>query len=128
MNKIAVVLVPILLAACASAPKTDSSQASPSTKTASSSPVETKADATVSSAAETHASVPVAKMEASNLTTEMQELHNQSVFFDFDRYDIKTEYRDVIVKHAEFIKAHENDLVTVEGNCDERGSNEYNLA
>lgn len=128
MNKIAVVLVPILLAACASTPKTDSSQASPSNKTASGSPVVTKSDATISSAAETNVSVPAAKMEANKLAAELQELHNQSVFFDFDQYDIKPEYRDVIEKHAEFIKAHENDVVTVEGNCDERGSNEYNLA
>lgn len=128
MNKIAIVLVPILLAACASTPKTDSSQASPSNETASGSPVVTKSDATVSGVAETNVSVLAAKMEANKLATELQELHSQSVFFDFDQYDIKPEYRDVIEKQAEFIKAHENDVVTVEGNCDERGSNEYNLA
>lgn len=128
MKKIAVVLVPILLAACASTPKTESSQASPSSVTASGSQVVTKSDAPVGSAAETIAPIPTAKMEANKVAAELHGLHNQSVFFDFDKYDIKPEYRDVIEKQAGFIKAHENDVVTVEGNCDERGSNEYNLA
>lgn len=127
MIKVAAVLVSILLAACASTPKTDSSQASPANENAGASPVVTKSDATISSAAETNVSASTAEMEANKLAAELQDLHKQNVFFDFDRYDIKPEYRDVIEKQAEFIKAHKNDVVTVEGNCDERGSTEYNL-
>ncbi|MGB8410375.1 MAG: OmpA family protein, partial [Gallionella sp.] len=33
-----------------------------------------------------------------------------------------------LLKQAAFLKAHNNDVVTIEGNCDERGSPEYNLA
>ena len=67
-------------------------------------------------------------MESKKLAAEIQELQKQSIYFDFDKADIKPEYKDVIVKQAEFIKAHKNDVVTVEGNCDERGSTEYNVA
>jgi peptidoglycan-associated lipoprotein len=41
---------------------------------------------------------------------------------------VKPEYQDIIQKQAQFIKDHKNDVVTVEGNTDERGSSEYNLA
>ena len=58
----------------------------------------------------------------------MRELEKQSIYFDFDRYAVKPEYRNIVQIQAEFIKAHKNAMVTVEGNADERGSNEYNLA
>lgn len=127
MKKIAVVLVPLLLAACASTPRAGSSQASPSNENTSGSPAAAKSGATIGSAAETKVSVSSAEIGANKLAAELQELQKQSVFFDFDKYDIKPEYRDVIQKQAEFIRAHENDVVTVEGNCDERGSTEYNI-
>src|SRR3989338_6313627 len=127
MKKIAAVLASILLAACASTPKTDSSQGSPSKEKTNGTQVAAKSEAAISSVAETNVSLSSSEIEANKLAAELQELQKQSVFFDFDIYDIKPEYRDVIQKQAEFIKAHENDVVTVEGNCDERGSTEYNL-
>lgn len=127
MKRIAVVLVPLLLAACASTPKAGSSQASLSNENTSGSPAVAKSDATASSAAETNVSVSSVEIGANKLAAELLELQKQSVFFDFDKYDIKPAYRDVIQKQAEFIKAHNNDVITVEGNCDERGSTEYNL-
>ncbi|MBI3581496.1 MAG: peptidoglycan-associated lipoprotein Pal [Nitrospinae bacterium] len=51
-----------------------------------------------------------------------------TVYFDFDKYDVKPEYRGVLAKNAEIIKDHQSMKVAVEGHCDERGTAEYNLA
>lgn len=50
------------------------------------------------------------------------------VYFDFDRYDIKTDQKKRIIGNAEYLKENSNLVVRVEGNCDERGTNEYNMA
>lgn len=112
MKKTAVILASILLAACASTPKTDSSQQSKTNTSA-------EANASALSAAE---------IEQRKLADEMDELKKQSIYFDFDKFVIKPEYRAAVQKQADFIKKHKNDVVTVEGNADERGSEEYNLA
>lgn len=119
MGKIAVVLVPFLLAACSSMPKTDSSQAPQSN-----SPPPTAN----SMAIEKNTSVSSEDIEASKLAAEARELQKQSIYFDFDMYAVKPEYQNIVQQQAAFIKAHRNDIVTVEGNADERGSGEYNLA
>ena len=119
MKKLAVVSI-FLLVACSSTPKTDSLPASQPSK-ADSSPATTRS-------VENNASVSSADIEAKKLAVEMRELEKQSIYFDFDRYAVKPEYRNIVQIQAEFIKAHKNAMVTVEGNADERGSNEYNLA
>ncbi len=50
------------------------------------------------------------------------------VYFDFDKYDLKPEARDRLAKNADFMRKYETVSVTVEGHCDERGTNEYNIA
>lgn len=50
------------------------------------------------------------------------------IHFDFDKYNIKNEYVPVLKGSAEWIKAHPGTKVVVEGHCDNRGSNEYNIA
>jgi len=55
-------------------------------------------------------------------------LAERSVYYDFDRYDIKEEYVPIIEAHANFLLAHPDIKIKVEGNCDDRGSREYNLA
>ena len=50
------------------------------------------------------------------------------VFFDFDKYSIKDEYKDVLAKNAELLMANPGAKLFVEGHCDERGMNEYNMA
>ena len=52
----------------------------------------------------------------------------QDVFFDFDSYVIRPDDASVLQHDSEWIKAHPKVIVTVEGNCDERGTVEYNLA
>lgn len=55
-------------------------------------------------------------------------LADRSIYYDFDRYDIKDEYVPIIEAHANFLLQHPDIKVRVEGNCDDRGSREYNLA
>ena len=50
------------------------------------------------------------------------------VYFDFDKSDIKPEFESVIRANAEQLLGKPNMTVTIEGHCDERGTNEYNLA
>ena len=52
----------------------------------------------------------------------------EDVFFDFDRFGIKDEYKGVLRRNAEILMANPNKRVLVEGHCDERGTNEYNMA
>jgi peptidoglycan-associated lipoprotein len=50
------------------------------------------------------------------------------VHFDFDRYDIRAEAATILDAHAAWLKANANGLLLIEGHCDERGTNEYNVA
>ncbi len=50
------------------------------------------------------------------------------VRFDFDKYDIKPEAREALKKLGDYLKANKAAKVLIEGNCDERGTAEYNLA
>lgn len=51
-----------------------------------------------------------------------------SVYFDFDRFDLKPEGKGVASAYADFLKSDTNSKVMIEGNADERGTVEYNLA
>ncbi|HTZ40084.1 MAG TPA: peptidoglycan-associated lipoprotein Pal, partial [Syntrophales bacterium] len=50
------------------------------------------------------------------------------IYFEFDRFELSTEAREILNKVAEFLKANPKKSITIEGNCDDRGTNEYNLA
>ena len=52
----------------------------------------------------------------------------KDVFFDFDRYDIRADDAKILDGNATWLKSNANNLVLIEGHCDERGTNEYNLA
>ncbi len=55
-------------------------------------------------------------------------LAKRSIFFDFDKSTIKPEYQDIVSAHARFLAEHGNLKMVLQGNADERGSSEYNLA
>lgn len=55
-------------------------------------------------------------------------LSKRSIFFDFDSFVVKDEYRSVLEAHAGYLKAKRDSRVILQGNADERGSREYNLA
>ncbi len=50
------------------------------------------------------------------------------VYFEFDKYDLLPEARERLARNAEFMNEHPDFIFTIEGHCDERGTNEYNLA
>ena len=50
------------------------------------------------------------------------------VFFEFDRYDLSDEARQILQRHARWMKEYPKVYLSVEGHADERGTREYNLA
>jgi peptidoglycan-associated lipoprotein len=55
-------------------------------------------------------------------------LTKRSVFYDLDKYDIKDEYRPVLQAHGKNLAENRSMKMLIQGNCDERGSREYNIA
>ncbi len=55
-------------------------------------------------------------------------LAKRSVYFDFDSNAVKDEYRGLVQAHSKYMTDHRDTRIRIEGNCDERGSREYNLA
>ncbi|MES0446512.1 MAG: peptidoglycan-associated lipoprotein Pal [Desulfobacterales bacterium] len=52
----------------------------------------------------------------------------EDIYFEFDKSDLLAESQEVLRVKADFLKDNPDVLVIVEGHCDERGTNEYNLA
>ncbi len=55
-------------------------------------------------------------------------LSKRSVYFDFDQFVIKPEAKPLVEAHAKFLVANPQMRMLIQGNTDERGSREYNLA
>ena len=55
-------------------------------------------------------------------------LAQRSVFFDFDKYEVKSEYSPLVTNHAKYLQSHTAHKIQIQGNTDERGTAEYNLA
>ncbi|HXR56855.1 MAG TPA: peptidoglycan-associated lipoprotein Pal [Casimicrobiaceae bacterium] len=55
-------------------------------------------------------------------------LSKRSVYFDFDSFVVKDDYKPLVEAHARYLQSHPNARMTVQGNTDERGSREYNIA
>jgi peptidoglycan-associated lipoprotein len=55
-------------------------------------------------------------------------LSKRSVFFEYDSNAVKDEYRGVVQAHSRYMTEKRDSKIRIEGNCDERGSREYNLA
>jgi len=71
-------------------------------------------------------------LDSDDLRVVNEELRRQGfapdVYFEFDQSDLKPEAIQALSRNAEFLKLHPEFLLTIEGHCDERGTNEYNLA
>src|ERR1044071_2772923 len=52
----------------------------------------------------------------------------QEVYFGFDSFDLSNEARATLKRNADWLKANQSVRVEIEGHCDDRGTNEYNLA
>ncbi len=53
---------------------------------------------------------------------------NEDIYFDFDRSDLKPETQEILKRKAEWLRNNPGESGIIEGHCDERGTNEYNLA
>jgi len=59
---------------------------------------------------------------------EFWDSHIKDIFFDFDKYDIREDARQILSEDARALAERSHLRVTIEGHCDERGSEKYNLA
>lgn len=108
----------MLLAACSST-KLDDQNA----------PVETRVDAGADMhGADTRAVSNTPSTDADPLNDPQGILSRRSVYFDYDRYSVKEEFHPVIEAHATYLNAHKNRQIIIQGNTDDRGGAEYNLA
>ena len=55
-------------------------------------------------------------------------LTQRSIYFDFDKFEVKPEYLDIVNAHAQYAADHPGAKMTLKGHADYRGSHEYNLA
>lgn len=114
MKKVATLIASsLLIAACSTTEKPGANQTQANAAADKSSPV----------AAQAQAATP-----AQTVASQLESLNKESVYFDFDKYEVKPAFRDAVRHEASWMQAHKTDMVTLEGNTDDRGSDEYNLA
>jgi len=65
---------------------------------------------------------------AQKLRDAIQIFEYEKIYFDFDKSELKPEAQAVLKKKAEWLKTNSAFSLRIEGHCDERGTNEYNLA
>ena len=109
-------LLALLIAGCGSTPDSDQNNA----------PVDSRSgggDVTTVTAP----GVGSGKLPA-ELTDPKSILSKRSIYFDYDKFDIRSEYRDLVAAHAKFLTNNRQFKMLIQGNTDERGSREYNLA
>src|SRR5262249_31759644 len=117
------IAVALAAAACSSTDKKDT----PATVTDKSTGVQQQQSGMGSSTAQPQR--PMDKVSGNPLNDPNNPLSKRSVYFDFDSNAVKDEYRGLVQAHSRFMTTDKRDSrIRIEGNCDERGSREYNLA
>jgi len=124
-------LVGLIISGCAKQPATTAATAAPAPapapapRAAAPGPAPTAAAPAESGAAATAAPASTARPSLKEFTAVAA---LKDVFFEFDKYDIRAEDAKTLDANATWLKANAENLVLIEGHCDERGTNEYNLA
>ncbi len=77
--------------------------------------------------ASTNALPGQAGVQGDELNNPNSPLAKRTIYFDFDKSDVKDEFKPIIAAHAHYLATHPNAHVVLEGNTDERGSREYNI-
>ncbi len=72
--------------------------------------------------------MPSAATSGNPLRDPRSPLSRREIFYDYDSFTVKDEYKPLLEAHANYLKQNRNARIKVEGNTDERGSREYNLA
>jgi peptidoglycan-associated lipoprotein len=88
-----------------------------------------KVDTAAMEQAERERKARLAEMEMANkLRDEVRAFEAETIYFDFDRSELKSSARAVLAKKAEWLRKNPQFSLNIEGHCDERGTIEYNLA
>ena len=93
-------------------------------------PEETEAPAPVEQPEEVETSAapdPRDYTDSRNFDNPESLLSKRVVYFDFDKSEVKAEYRDIVAAHASYLASSSSARVTLESHADERGTREYNL-
>jgi peptidoglycan-associated lipoprotein len=124
-----VLVLSLFLAGCPKRPATTAASAPPpSGAPAPSSAAPPTSSAPAPAVTPTPAAPSTAAPAPPPAPSEFRETDNlKDVFFDFDKYDIRPSDAKLLDTNAAWLKTN-NNLVLIEGHCDERGTNEYNLA
>lgn len=122
MRNIAIVAsLALILAACSSQPPAPEQKAAPSE--------ERKPVAVEPAPPVTPVPAPaIDEISIAALKDPKSILSKRSVFFDFDDFVVKNEFKPLIEAHAKLLVRNPKVKVLIQGNADERGSREYNLA
>lgn len=119
------ILLALSVAACASKPIKDTSapvvDKSPSTTQTAPADSGKNNGASTSGVTDTKPGVNPLK-DPSNI------LSKRSIYFDYDKDEVKPEYRALVEAHTKYLQAHPDAKVFLQGNTDERGTREYNLS
>ena len=54
-------------------------------------------------------------------------LSKRSIYFDYDKYEIKDEFKSLVEAHAKYLRENPSAKMLIQGNADDRGSREYNV-
>ena len=122
MNTTWRILLALVIALSISACKTTE----PETDTTSTDTTDT-APAVVEEATTSAAPDPRDYTDSRNFDNSESLLSKRVIYFDFDKSEVKSEYRAIVAAHASYVAAHGSARVTLEGHADERGTREYNL-
>jgi len=122
MNTMWRILLAVVFAVAISACKTtEPEDTTDPTDTTDSAPAEVT-DATTSAALDSRDYT-----DSRNFDNSESLLSKRVIYFDFDKSEVKSEYRAIVAAHAAYVSANRSARVTLEGHADERGTREYNL-
>ena len=107
----------VLLSACSSAVKLDDKA-----------PVQERAAAPAAPAADSRSVQPVNTGSVDPLMDKNGVLAKRSVYFDYDSYAVREDGKSVVTNHGQFLTKNQSRKILIQGNTDERGGREYNLA
>ena len=91
-------------------------------------PVEERAGTAPNSGADPRTVSTVSTQSTDPLNDPQGVLAKRSIYFDLDSYSVKDEFKPVVEAHARYLTANKNRKIIIQGNTDDRGGREYNLA
>ncbi|MGQ0547982.1 MAG: peptidoglycan-associated lipoprotein Pal [Betaproteobacteria bacterium] len=123
---IALTAASALLAACATTPPEEQKPAGVEDRSAgkpgAAQPVEQKPIASVDLTGSRAKDDPASMLRDPNSI-----LSKRSIYYDYDKFDVKDEYRGIVEAHAKYLRENPGAKMLIQGNTDERGSREYNV-